>query len=113
LLECLSVRKQLNNHSGIAATLDSLASVAHGTGDTTRAVRLAAGSAALRLAYKTPLAPSERTAVKKDMEVFRNALSEQDFESAWAFGSALSLDRLVTYAREARLLPNREGGVWR
>jgi tetratricopeptide (TPR) repeat protein len=104
LLECLAIRNQLNDHFGIAATVNTLAAVSHGMGETVRAVRLAAGADALRRTYETPLAPCELADVERDIASFRSALPKHDFEAAWAFGVALSLEQLVTYARERRLL---------
>jgi hypothetical protein len=64
-----------------------------------------AGAAALRISLETPLAPCEVPTLERDIDTFRSSLSNRDFEAAWEFGSALSLERLITYAREQRLIP--------
>ncbi len=104
LLECLDLRNQLHDPSGIASTIEALAMIAHSDGDSLRAIRLVAGATALRNRLETPLAECDHVALQRDIDAFRSELSNGEFRAAWDFGIELSLERLVTYAREQRLI---------
>jgi hypothetical protein len=105
LFEALEIRMQLCDRSGIAMTLETLAKVAHDMHNTVRAVHIVAAATALRRKYETPMAPASLPELESQIATYKNALSETDFDAAWAFGSSMSLEIAVRYAREGRMIP--------
>lgn len=108
LLECLDIRYRITDHSGVALALERLATIEHRIGDTMRAIHLIAAADILRKLFGTPLTPRALPKWKSELDKIRTGLSETDFQAAWAFGAALSLEAAVRYARENRLLPHSD-----
>ncbi|HSH83356.1 MAG TPA: tetratricopeptide repeat protein, partial [Herpetosiphonaceae bacterium] len=68
-----------------------------------RAVRLWARAAALREAMGTPIPAFERADYERNLAAARAQLDEATWETAWAEGRAMSLERVIAYALEDTL----------
>ena len=108
LLEALSIRTGLADRSGIAATLEVMAKVAFGSGEAVTAVHLVAAADGIRHRFNTTLGPVSAAKLEQVVSKFKLALTDADFEAAWSFGSAMSLDSATLYATEGRLISRTE-----
>jgi predicted ATPase/DNA-binding SARP family transcriptional activator len=105
LFEAIQVRMGLGDHSGIAMSLETLATTAHAKGDTVRAVHIVAAASALRLRFDTPITPASLPVLQCQIEKYRSALTEIDYNAAWSFGFSMTMETAVRYAIEQRLIP--------
>jgi non-specific serine/threonine protein kinase len=98
----LATGQTLGDPQRIVECLESLATMAAGTGrdpaGARRATRLAGAAAALREAIGAPLPPVDRPAFETVMQQARSALGEAPFAAAWTAGRALTPDEAVAEA---------------
>jgi non-specific serine/threonine protein kinase len=85
---------------GQLRSLETLAVIAAGTGQPTRAARWLAAADTRRVAMDSPRPPIDRAAVAEAIDSARTVLSDADFAVAWAAGQALSLEQAVAEAFE-------------
>ena len=90
---------ELDDQSGIAGALDSIAGVAAGRGQLERAARLLGAADALRDAIGLRVGPHyvRGRQVRTDL---RSKMDRETFAAAWEAGQALSWERAVAEARE-------------
>jgi predicted ATPase/transcriptional regulator with XRE-family HTH domain/Tfp pilus assembly protein PilF len=96
-LECFS---QVESVSGVAYTLEGLASLAVAQGQYERAVRLFTWADSVRRAIGDPRPPVEQADVDRDFTVIRSQLDEATIETARAKGRELTLEQAIAYALE-------------
>lgn len=99
-------------HSLVPDLLECLARLSHLAGSHLDAVRLFGAAHAVR----------ERTGIVRfrvydadyaaSVDAARRALSEKEFDDAWAAGAALSMDEAITYARRGRGERKRPPSGW-
>jgi len=63
-----------------------------------RALRLSAAAAQLRLLISAPLTPAEQVNLDRTLCNAWSSLREAEGKSAWAEGSAMSLERAIQYS---------------
>ena len=66
--------------------------------NTEHAVQLFGVTAAWREKMHLPLLPLDRADVERDLAILREALSEDDFNSAWHAGYVMSLEQAIDFA---------------
>jgi hypothetical protein len=98
-IQSLDVLASVGYRTGIAIVLDNLAAQEIRRGKVVRALRLGGSSEALKEAAGGQ-APPEFMDLPDPREVARSSLNEEQIESAWEEGRAMSLDEAVSYARE-------------
>jgi predicted ATPase/DNA-binding SARP family transcriptional activator len=80
---------------GIAGTFEGLASTYRQIGDLEHATRLHAASAAYRLLVGIPLAEAFRADVEQDLAALRGLLPDEQFQTVWESGLALTPDQIA------------------
>jgi tetratricopeptide (TPR) repeat protein len=98
LCEALPLHHQVDSISRIADTLDAFAQVALADGRPERTLRLVAAAAAMRASVGFVLAPLFRAEVEQTAQTAHHALTAYAARSAWAEGTAMTLDEAVVYA---------------
>lgn len=96
--ESLTLRRELGDKRGISTSLTGLAAVAAAEGELERAATLFGAAEALRESLGVPPPPFIRHEYEKRVEALRSQLGERAFESSWAKGRAMSLERAIEYA---------------
>ena len=89
---------QANDVSGIVLQLDNLAAVARAEGDPMKATRLFAAAATYQLTSGTGLGHFLRE--QEGRLHPREGLDDQQADTAWSEGQAMSLEQAVAYALE-------------
>jgi predicted ATPase/class 3 adenylate cyclase/DNA-binding NarL/FixJ family response regulator len=102
----------LQAHLGISDTLECLAALAGDAGSHREAARLFAAAESIRqrmgaVRYKVWDADYEAS-----VTALRDAMGEQDFDSAWAEGAAMSIDEAIAYAQRGRGERKRPASGW-
>ncbi len=98
-VESLALQRELGNQQGIAECLAGLAATALTFGDAERSAQLFAASDTLLREIGVPLAPVDQRALTVDREATRQRLAPDDWNAAWATGSALSIEDAIDLAR--------------
>jgi predicted ATPase/DNA-binding CsgD family transcriptional regulator len=98
LRQSLRRRHQLGDRLGVAECLEGLATVAAGSDQPARAVRLLGAAAGLREAIGAPLPPVERPSHEATTAAARDALGAAAFAATFAAGQALTPTRAVAEA---------------
>ena len=98
-VESLTIRRELDDRTGIAASLEGLAAVAAGRGQRQRALLLAGAAEALRLAVRAPLPPIGDHMRDRWLVPLRLALRDAPTALGMAEGRALGLEQAVALAR--------------
>lgn len=86
----------------VANTLECLADLAGDGASPREATRLFGAAHAIRQRIGEIRLKVDDAGYEASLAVLRNALSEHDFESAWAEGAALSTDEAIAYAQRGR-----------
>jgi predicted ATPase/DNA-binding CsgD family transcriptional regulator len=97
-IESLVLQRDLGNKQGIGECLAGLAATAGASGRLVHAAQLFAASTALLESIGYPLAPADRLTLTRDMYAVRGRLAPEEWDSAWATGSALSAEQAIQLA---------------
>jgi len=104
LLECLAIRDRLGDQSGTVSAAEVLAGISFKSGDVTHAVHLAAAASAIRARTGTPIPVGRAHVYDATIAEYRSAMSDADFEAAWAFGDALPPGSPARFGRDRRII---------
>lgn len=108
LCEGLSGMRRVGEKLGVHGALDSLAGLAAGQQQWNRAVTLAAAAERLRATTGNSSWPVVERRRNRWLAGAHDHLTEQEFCSAWAPGSALTLEQAVSYALDEQQPPHPE-----
>jgi DNA-binding CsgD family transcriptional regulator len=98
--------------TGVADTLECLAVLAGDGGSAREAIRLLGAAHALRQRIGEVRFKIDDAGYKASVAALRDALGEQDFDSAWAEGATLSTEEAIAYARRGRGERKRPTSGW-
>jgi len=96
--EALQVFSELGYRRGMARALEGSACLAAAQGEGARALKLAAAATRMRQMISAPLPQAEQSKLDQNLASAWKSLSEAEGKSAWAEGSALSMERAVQYS---------------
>ena len=102
LTQSLRLHHDSGNRWRVASLLESLANTALAEKDIRQAVRLLSHAAALREKLGTPVPAVEAADVSTTLAVARDALSPDDFRTAWTEGEVFTVDKLTGIEPSAR-----------
>jgi predicted ATPase len=95
--EALQIFASLGHRRGIARALESSACLALAQGQAERTLKLAAAAAQLRQSISAHLHQSEQFKLDQTLLPAWKSLGEVEAKSAWAEGSAMSLENVIQY----------------
>jgi predicted ATPase/DNA-binding winged helix-turn-helix (wHTH) protein len=98
--EALEIFAGLGHRRGMARALEGSACLALARGHAARALKLAAAAAHLRHLIGARLPQAEQLKLDQSLLPAWELLGEAEGESAWAEGSAMSLEKLIQYSLE-------------
>ncbi len=98
--EALQIFADLGHRRGIARVLEGCACLAAAQGYAARALKLAAAAAHLRAVISACLPQAEQSKLDQTLLPAWKSLSEVEGKSAWAEGSAMSLEQAIRYSLE-------------
>jgi predicted ATPase/DNA-binding CsgD family transcriptional regulator len=110
--QALALRIDHGLRTSMVDSLDALAGLAGRAESFTEAVRLLAASDAARTAMGYPRPPIDQPDHEATLARFCTALGDDEIATAWAEGTALSLDDAVAYARRSRGARKRPSTGW-
>jgi predicted ATPase len=90
--------QEVDSHWDIADLLELMASTIGATGLAEDGAKLFGAAAALRDLLGTPLPPSEVAAYADRVSTVKARMKEEEFETAWKEGRAMSVDQAVAFA---------------
>jgi predicted ATPase/Tfp pilus assembly protein PilF len=96
--ESLLIRQELGDKFFTVSSLHNLGEVACKLEDYERAARLFGAAEALRETIGAPLSHDKKANFDFYASAIRDALSQKDFELAWAEGRAMNLKKAINYA---------------
>jgi tetratricopeptide (TPR) repeat protein len=96
--ESLLIRQELGDKFFTVSSLHNLGEVACNLKDYERAGRLFGAAEALRETIGAPLSNDKRVKFDFYVDLIRNELSREAFESSWSEGRAMTLKKAITYA---------------
>src|SRR5262249_30999774 len=96
--ESLTLQQELGNRLGVAAALESLATLAQHEASSDRAVRLWGATSALREAIGSMLAPHRQEELESEMAAVRKSMGDAAFAAAWEAGRAMAMEQAIHYA---------------
>ena len=97
---------------GHSDTLECLAALAGEAGSHREAARLFGAAHAIRQRMGAVRFKVWDAGYEASVAALRNAMGEEDFESAWAEGAALSTDEAIAYAQRGRGQRKRPTNGW-
>jgi non-specific serine/threonine protein kinase len=100
LRESLCILRDLGDREGMAESLESLAALAVAESQPERALRLAGAAHALREVIGSPLMPSDRDNLDKQLRKAKNVLGKKESSRSLAEGKLLALEQAVRYGLE-------------
>jgi tetratricopeptide (TPR) repeat protein len=95
--EALEIFAVLGHRRGVARTLEAYAGLALAEGHAARALTLAAAAAHLRRLIGAPLPQAEQSRLDRMLLPAWKSLNEPEGKGAWAEGSAMSLEKAISY----------------
>ena len=98
--EALEHFAELGHRRGIARALEGVACLAAASGNTTRALTLAAAADHLRSRIGAPLPPAERTKLDDGLSAAREILDRAEGKIAWQRGLEMPLPSAILFALE-------------
>jgi non-specific serine/threonine protein kinase len=101
LRESLLLRQDQGSRAGIVYSLNSIGALASAEGDFRSAIQLAAAAANLGEAIGVRLTPMEQGVVDGWLVPLQQAVDQNEFQSAWEAGRAMSVDQAVELALTA------------
>jgi predicted ATPase/DNA-binding CsgD family transcriptional regulator len=102
LHEALRAFHDAGDPGGVADVLESLAALVSELQNAGQAVRLLAAADGIRAAVGCVRYPVRQPLYEANLTTLREALSEEDFATAWPAGASLSIDDAVAYAERGR-----------
>lgn len=102
----------LEAHLIVPDILECLASLAGEAGSHREAVRLFGAAEAIRLRIGTVRFKTYDAGYEVSVAALRDAMGEQEFDSAWAEGAALSTEETIAYAQRGRGERKRPTSGW-
>jgi DNA-binding CsgD family transcriptional regulator len=105
LRESLLPFQSQGNRSGIVYSLESIAALAAAESQPRCAIQLAAAAASLRKAIGDQPTPLQRTMVDEWLVPLQQALGQDEIQSAWEAGRAMSMDQALELALAATQTP--------
>jgi DNA-binding CsgD family transcriptional regulator len=106
-LEGVLLQHRVGNTSFLVNGVELLGDMACEQGQAERTVTLLSAAATLRQHTGVPIPPILRPAYERDLATARGAIGSNRYAAAWTAGSAMTIDQLVEYAREAEAVPPR------
>lgn len=110
--KALAVAAAVDSHAPIPETLECLAALACDAESHFEAARLFGAAAALRHHMGIVRFRVYNDAYRASVTHVRNTLTNNDFESAWAEGSAMSISDVIAYAQRGRGERKRPSSGW-
>jgi predicted ATPase/class 3 adenylate cyclase/DNA-binding CsgD family transcriptional regulator len=110
--DALAIAADIEAYLGISDTLECLAALAGDAGSHREAARLFGAAEAIRQRIGEVRFKIWDAGYEASVAVVRNALGEQDFDSAWAEGAALSTEEAIAYAQRGRGQRKRPASGW-
>jgi DNA-binding CsgD family transcriptional regulator len=110
--DALTCAAEVEAYLGISDTLECLGTLAGEAGGHREAARLFGGAAALRQRMGAVRFKVWDAGYGASVVALRDALGDEDFESAWAEGAALSTDEAIAYAQRGRGERKRPTSGW-
>jgi predicted ATPase/class 3 adenylate cyclase/DNA-binding CsgD family transcriptional regulator len=110
--EALACAAELQAHLGIADTLECLARLASDAGRQREAARLFGAAEAIRRRTGVARFKVWNAAYEASVAALRDAMDDNDFDSAWAEGAALSTEEAIAYAQRGRGERKRPAKGW-
>jgi predicted ATPase/class 3 adenylate cyclase/DNA-binding CsgD family transcriptional regulator len=110
--QALSIAADTQGRLGLPAILECLARLTVDAGNHAESVRLLGAAEAIRRRTNEIRFPVHRGAYEKAYKACRNELAEDDFQTAWADGAALSTDDAIGYALRGRGERKRPASGW-
>ncbi|HEV2275766.1 MAG TPA: hypothetical protein VGR96_16465 [Acidobacteriaceae bacterium] len=98
--EALELCTELGHRRGIARTLEGTACLVAASGDTARALTLAAAADHLRNQIGAPLPPAERNKLEGGLSAAREMRDSRKGEAAWEKGLEMPLQAAILFAFE-------------
>jgi DNA-binding CsgD family transcriptional regulator len=102
----------LRAYLGVADTIECVARLAVQAESHAEAARLLGAAEAMRLRGRLVRFKAYDADYENAVTTLRNALSDEDFDSAWAEGAALSTDEAIAYAQRGRGARKRPSSGW-
>jgi tetratricopeptide (TPR) repeat protein len=96
--ESLRIRVEIGDQSGIAESLETVGMIECSLGRHRNAVHLLAASQAIRDQIMQPISPPEQRELDAVLRDLRESLGEEDCNSEWEEGYALTLEEGVAFA---------------
>jgi tetratricopeptide (TPR) repeat protein len=96
--ESLEIYRVVGDKYALAYLFEDMGCLAAQQGESQRALRLVGAASSLREEIGGPLTPSQESKLDSALQPARQALSEEEQETASAAGRAMSLDEAVDYA---------------
>jgi DNA-binding CsgD family transcriptional regulator len=109
--DTLAIAAELEAHLG-AEPLECLATLAVDARSYREAARLFAAAAAIRLRIGAVRFKIYDAGYEASVAALRDAMGENDFDSAWAEGAALSTEEAIAYAQRGRGQRKRPTSGW-
>jgi non-specific serine/threonine protein kinase len=106
-VECLTLLYRVSDTAQLLRCVELLGSLACDLGLPERAVRLFSAASVLRRITGLPMPPILRPAYERDLATARATIRSNRFVVVWEEGSAMTVDRLVEYARERDIVPSQ------
>ncbi len=110
--DALARAADIQTRSGVADTLECLAALAGEDGSHREAARLIGAAHGIRERIGEVRFKVWDAAYEASVAALRDALGEQDFDSAWAEGAGLSTEEAIAYAQRGRGQRKRPASGW-
>jgi DNA-binding CsgD family transcriptional regulator len=110
--DALAIAADIQAYAGIPDTLECLGTLAGDAGSHREAARLFAAAHGIRERMGAVRFKVWDAGYQVSVAALRDALGEQDFESAWAEGAALSTEEAIAYAQRGRGERKRPTSGW-
>ena len=110
--DALTIAASMQAQLGIPDTLECLATLAGEAGSHREEARLFGAAEAIRERIGEVRLKIYDAGHEASVAALRNAMGEQDFESAWAEGTALSTEEAIAYAQRGRGQRKRPTSGW-
>ena len=112
LLDALVCGADIGARTGVADILECLADLSCDGGSAREATRLFGAAHAIRQRIGEVRFKIYDADYAATVEAVRNALGDEDFQSAWAEGAALSTEEAIAYAQRGRGERKRPTSGW-
>ncbi len=111
LAECLAIFEELGDQQHVAYVLETGAAALAAQGEGQTATRLFGFADKLRQAGETPLRPEDREEYSAHLASARDQLGEQEYESAWSQGQAMTMADAAAYILQNVTASKRTGSA--